>query len=94
MRHLLSRDGRELLAQLASTHVLLAFDFDGTLAPIVSDREGARMRASTARLFARVAAAYPVAVISGRARADVTARSGKRPSATSSATTASSRAAT
>jgi trehalose 6-phosphate phosphatase len=79
MRHLLSRDGRELLAQLASTHVLLAFDFDGTLAPIVSDREGARMRASTARLFARVAAAYPVAVISGRARADVTARLGEAP---------------
>lgn len=76
MRHLLTRDGRELLSQIASTDVLLAFDFDGTLAPIVARPSDARMRASTARLFARVADAYPVAVISGRARDDVSARLG------------------
>ncbi len=38
MKHLLSRENRELLAQLAWSNVLLAFDFDGTLAPIVADR--------------------------------------------------------
>lgn len=76
MKHLLSRAGRELVEQLASAHCLLAFDFDGTLAPIVADRDAARMRAPTARLFERVAARYPVAVISGRARADVSARLG------------------
>ena len=76
MRHLLSRDGRELLRQIASTDVLLAFDFDGTLAPIVAKPTDAYMRAPTARLLARVAEAYPVAVISGRARADVSARLG------------------
>lgn len=77
MRHLLGAEGRELLAQLASTRVLLAFDFDGTLAPIVSDRESARMRTRTAGLLDAVVARYPVAVISGRAKSDVRRRLGR-----------------
>jgi trehalose 6-phosphate phosphatase len=52
----------------------LAFDFDGTLAPIVADRASASMRARTNELLARAAALYPCAVISGRGRADVAAR--------------------
>jgi trehalose 6-phosphate phosphatase len=76
VRHLLGPDGRELLAQLASTRLLLAFDFDGTLAPIVPDRESARMRARTAALLGELAARYPVAVISGRAKSDVARRLG------------------
>ncbi len=76
MRHLLGVAGRELLVQLAGAECLLAFDFDGTLAPIVARRDDARMRASTLRLFERVSARYPVAVISGRGRDDVISRLG------------------
>jgi trehalose 6-phosphate phosphatase len=62
------------LRALAGGRVLLAFDFDGTLAPI-ADRPGqARMTARTQRLLAAVARLYPCAVISGRARADLQRR--------------------
>ncbi|HKU43339.1 MAG TPA: trehalose-phosphatase, partial [Polyangiales bacterium] len=71
MKHVLSRENREVLAQLARTRVLLAFDYDGTLAPIVAQRDRAHMRARTRRLLARVCALYPCAVISGRSRLDV-----------------------
>lgn len=71
MKPLLTRVNRPLLDQLAWSNVLLAFDFDGTLAPIVANRHRAAMRARTARLFAAVCARYPSAVISGRGKADV-----------------------
>lgn len=76
MRNLLARDNREVLAQLAWSRVLLAFDFDGTLAPIVEQRDTARMRDETAKLLAAVCHLYPSAVISGRARTDVANRLG------------------
>ena len=53
---------------------LLAFDFDGTLAPIVADPEAAALPRSTAALLARLAAKESCVVVSGRARADVLAR--------------------
>jgi trehalose 6-phosphate phosphatase len=74
VKALLARGNRELIDQLAFANVLLAFDFDGTLAPIVEDRHRAAMRPETARLFARVCERYPSAVISGRAKADVERR--------------------
>lgn len=74
MTHLLLPELREVLAQLAWSRMLLGFDFDGTLAPIVEDREAARMREKTLGLFRRVCRLYPVAVISGRRREDVTPR--------------------
>jgi trehalose 6-phosphate phosphatase len=74
MKHILSRANIALLAQLASTRVLLAFDFDGTLAPIVSTRQSASMRAKTQTLFEQVCGQYPCAVISGRSRKDVRER--------------------
>lgn len=49
----------------------MAFDFDGTLAPIVAEPRRARMRARTRRLLKAVAQRYPCVVISGRSRADV-----------------------
>lgn len=79
MKHVLARDHRELLAQLAWSRVLLAFDFDGTLAPIVRDRERARMRRRTANLLAKISRLYPCAVISGRGRRDVRALLGRVP---------------
>lgn len=76
MRHLFETEGEGVLPSLAWSRALLAFDFDGTLAPIVADREAAFMRGTTSELFARVCARYPCAVISGRSVADVAARLG------------------
>jgi trehalose 6-phosphate phosphatase len=54
--------------------VLLAFDFDGTLAPIVADPARAHLRPRTRRLLIEVARKFPCVVISGRNRADVARR--------------------
>lgn len=74
MRALLTPAGRAVLERFTRTRVLLGFDFDGTLAPIVARPRAAAMRASTRGLLAAVATRYPCVVISGRARADVEAR--------------------
>lgn len=79
MKHILSKREVDVLAQLAWSRVLLAFDFDGTLAPIVGDRDAAGMRARTRDLFRRVCELYPCAVISGRSRDDVARRLGGAP---------------
>ncbi len=74
MKHILSRESVEILAEFAWSRVLLAFDFDGTLAPIVEDRDAARVRQRTRALLERLCRLYPCAVISGRAKADVERR--------------------
>lgn len=71
MKNILARAQVSTLLAFAKTRVLLAFDFDGTLAPIVRKPEAAAMRARTSRLLAEVARLYPCVVLSGRARADV-----------------------
>ncbi len=71
MRNALSRAGRAAILAVAKRRPLLAFDFDGTLAPIVRDPDAATMRPRTAALLAEVATRYPCVVVSGRARADV-----------------------
>ena len=74
MKHILAPANVGVLAQLAWSRVLLAFDFDGTLAPIVEDRDQAAMRATTRALLAAACELYPSAVISGRGQRDVAAR--------------------
>ena len=74
MKHILARANLDVLRQFACSRVLLAFDFDGTLAPIVSDPALAAMRATTRALFEAVARQYPCVVISGRSRDDVRSR--------------------
>ena len=76
MRRLLAREHRDVLVTLARSRTLLAFDFDGTLAPLGADREGVAMRARTAALLSKLCVLYPCAVISGRSVADVAARLG------------------
>ncbi|MCC6747461.1 MAG: trehalose-phosphatase [Deltaproteobacteria bacterium] len=76
MKHVLAAANREVLAQFAWSRVLLAFDFDGTLAPIVTDRDAARMRERTRALLAEVCELYPCAIISGRGLTDVSSRVG------------------
>jgi trehalose 6-phosphate phosphatase len=74
MRDILARLHREVLEQYAASSTMLALDFDGTLAPIVAERDRAAMRPGTRRLLRAVARRYPCVVISGRSRADVARR--------------------
>ena len=73
-RMILSRRHIPVLAHFAASNVLVAFDYDGTLAPIVSSPSAARMRSATRRLLIQVAARYPCVVISGRRLDDLTKR--------------------
>jgi trehalose 6-phosphate phosphatase len=73
-RAILAERHRAVLRRSARGNLLLAFDYDGTLAPIAPTPERARMPVRTGRLLTRVAALYPCAVISGRSLADVSAR--------------------
>jgi trehalose 6-phosphate phosphatase len=76
MKDLLSPEHTPVLARLSCSRTLLAFDYDGTLAPIVVQRDAAGMRERTTDLLAQLCALYPCAVISGRARDDVGGRLG------------------
>lgn len=58
------------LERLAAGETLLAFDYDGVLAPLERDPHGAAMSASTRKLLREVSARWPVAVVSGRAYVD------------------------
>ncbi|PWU16674.1 MAG: trehalose-phosphatase [Bdellovibrio sp.] len=72
MRSLLSSSkNRNFLRSHLDSRTLLAFDFDGTLAPIANDPYRARLRASTARLLSELCGVAPVAVISGRGVRDL-----------------------
>lgn len=74
MKNILALANREVLDQFAWSNVLLAFDYDGTLAPIVDDPERAFMRPRTRALLEEAAVRYPTIVISGRAQADALSR--------------------
>lgn len=74
MKDLLAAKQRGLIEPFAWSRTLLAFDFDGTLAPIVDVPAAAAMRPRTRALLKRAAALYPCVVISGRALPDVKAR--------------------
>jgi trehalose 6-phosphate phosphatase len=70
MRDLLHPSHRGILERFAGAGsprpVLLAFDYDGVLAPVVRDPDGHRMRRATRALLVRLSRLYPVAAISGR----------------------------
>ncbi|MBI2894361.1 MAG: trehalose-phosphatase [Deltaproteobacteria bacterium] len=70
MKNILSQANRDVLEELTCSRLLLAFDYDGTLAPIVTDPERALLRRETRELLATLTKIYQVIVISGRAQAD------------------------
>lgn len=74
MLPILNFTNRSLLKRLTDSQVVLVFDFDGALSPIVEDRAAAAIGADTARLLDLVCAKYPVAVISGRSKSDLESR--------------------
>lgn len=79
MKSALSPEGLAALRAALRRQPLLAFDFDGTLAPIVEHPDDAKVPAMTSRCLALLARRYPVAIITGRAVADVAPRLRFRP---------------
>jgi len=72
----LSRAGKSALARLAGHRLLVAFDFDGTLAPIAVRPEQVVTPPGMRAALERLRGLCPTAIISGRARDDVQARVG------------------
>jgi trehalose 6-phosphate phosphatase len=79
MKHVLARGQQRLLARFVRARVLLAFDFDGTLAPLVAKASDAAMRPRTARLFNAVAHRYPCVIVTGRRARDIRRRLANAP---------------
>lgn len=74
MKRILTAENVDILAQFAWARGLIAFDYDGTLAPIGENREALTMRARTRHLLDSVARLYPCALIANRTRDDVARR--------------------
>lgn len=74
MADILAKPHLATLGAFASSNVLLAFDYDGTLAPTVPTPSRAHLRAETRRLLVEIARRYPCVVISGRRLDDVSRR--------------------
>ncbi len=74
MKPILAARYRPILAAFAHDRTLVAFDFDGTLAPITDRPEAARMRRRTATLLSDVARRYPCVIVTGRSRRDAIGR--------------------
>ncbi len=74
MKHLLSRQGKRALEAVLGARPLLAFDFDGTLAPIVTRPDDARVSDAVSQRLDRLARLRPLAVVTGRTVNDVARR--------------------
>lgn len=79
MQHLFGPAGEQALAHTLQQAPLLAFDFDGTLTPIVASPDDVQLAPEMAERLAALAARLPVAIVTGRSVADVSARLGFRP---------------
>lgn len=74
MQHLFSPHGEAALAAALGRRPLLAFDFDGTLAPIVARPESARISRGVSTRLQALNRQLPVAIVTGRTVADVRTR--------------------
>lgn len=79
MRYILSPQGERALHSFIERDTLLAFDFDGTLAPIVPQPEAASAPTSINLAMSRLCEVATVAIITGRSIEDVRARLGFHP---------------
>ena len=79
MQHLFTPAGEAALAATLQRRPLLAFDFDGTLAPIVARPDDARISQAVSARLKILAARLPVAIVTGRAVSDVRGRLGFEP---------------
>lgn len=74
MEYLWSGAGRKRLTQFAASKVLLAFDLDGTLAPIAGNPDRVAVPPRTRALLRNLARLYPCAVVSSRSEEDLRGR--------------------
>lgn len=79
MQHLFSAEGEAALVLAMQQKPLLAFDFDGTLAPIVLHPDDACIAPAVTDRLQALSERLPVAIITGRAAADVRGRLGFEP---------------
>lgn len=79
MQHLFSPQGELALRLALQCAPLLAFDFDGTLTPIVPRPDDACLTPAVSARLATLAAHCPVAIITGRSVIDVRPRLGFQP---------------
>lgn len=79
MMPLFSKSSMIVLESLSFTKTLYAFDFDGTLAKIVSSPSEAYMTKTTESLLRELSRLVPVAIVSGRALEDLKKRVGFKP---------------
>lgn len=71
VRNLLSPQQEKSLFDFLATDPVLAFDYDGTLAPIVQNAGQAELRPKTRHLLKSLCELYTCALLTGRARGDV-----------------------
>ena len=74
MRYLLTGPGQQALREHLRTQPLIAFDFDGTLAPIAPTPDVVELVPQVRAQLITVARRRPVIVVSGRARTDAMQR--------------------
>lgn len=79
MELLFSEMGRKRLGEVARPGLLCAFDFDGTLAPIVPTPEEAHLPDGIRDRLLALAQHAPVAIITGRSIEDISTRLGFEP---------------
>ncbi|HEX5772954.1 MAG TPA: trehalose-phosphatase [Geomobilimonas sp.] len=79
MTYLFSDAGRAALRRFVDRATLFAFDLDGTLAPIVADPDRILIPQDTRERLMRLNRMAPVAIITGRARADARKHLGFNP---------------
>src|SRR4051812_18593568 len=76
MTLLFSQEGRRRLDEVVKAGLLCAFDFDGTLAPIVPQPESARLPCDIRQRLIALSDFAPVAIITGRSVTDIHSRLG------------------
>ena len=79
MESIFSEQGRQQLDKITRQRMLCVFDFDGTLAPIVSQPDQAYLPAPVKQRLQDLMQCAPVAILTGRSMQDIRSRLGFEP---------------
>ena len=79
MKWLFSKTGMLALESFCLGQALFAFDYDGTLSPLVINPDNARLPKSTAALLKKLNRLVPLAIITGRSLSQLKALTKFRP---------------